>query len=110
MTYLYVITLCSLTLWSRIVKMAVSGNKRKKDLLTDEDISKVVDKEDKSCVFSEESDGFGLIQVKKIQTRSWIQAVLRMKVDRMQTCQISRSPLYLMAWHVQDLHLLVYVE
>jgi hypothetical protein len=90
-----------------MVKMAVSGNKRKKDLLTDEDISKVLDNEDKSCVFSEESDSFGLIQVNKIQTPSWIQAVLCMKVNRMQTCQISRSLLYLMAWHVKDLHLLV---
>jgi hypothetical protein len=38
--------------------MAVSSNKRKKDLLTEEDISKVLGKEDKSCVFSEESDDF----------------------------------------------------
>jgi len=38
--------------------MAMSSNKRMKDLLTDEDISKVLDIEDKSEVFSEESDDF----------------------------------------------------
>ena len=38
--------------------MAVCSNKRKKDLLTDDDISKVLDIEDKSDVFSEESDDF----------------------------------------------------
>ena len=38
--------------------MAVSSNKRMKDLLTDQDISKVLDIEDKSDVFSEESDDF----------------------------------------------------
>jgi hypothetical protein len=38
--------------------MAVSSNNRKKDLLTEEDISKVLDKEDESDVFSEESEDF----------------------------------------------------
>jgi len=38
--------------------MAASSNKRMKDLLTDEDISKVLDIEDESDVFSEESDDF----------------------------------------------------
>jgi hypothetical protein len=38
--------------------MAASGNKQKRDLLTEEDISKVLDKEAKSEVFSEESDDF----------------------------------------------------
>ena len=38
--------------------MAASSNKRRKDLLTDEDISKVLDIEDESDVFSEESDDF----------------------------------------------------
>jgi len=36
--------------------MAACSNKQKKDLLTDDDISKVLDIEDKSDVFSEESD------------------------------------------------------
>jgi hypothetical protein len=40
--------------------MAASSNKRKKDLLTEEDISKVLDKKYKSYVFSEESDDFWL--------------------------------------------------
>jgi len=38
--------------------MAASSNKQKKDLLTEEDISQVLDKEDKSDVSSEESDDF----------------------------------------------------
>jgi hypothetical protein len=38
--------------------MAASSNKWMKDLLTDEDISKVLDTEDESDVFSEESDNF----------------------------------------------------
>jgi len=38
--------------------MAVSSNKWMKDLLTDEDICKVLDIEDESDVFSEESDDF----------------------------------------------------
>jgi hypothetical protein len=37
--------------------MAASRNKRMKDLLADEDISKVVDIEEESDVLSEESDG-----------------------------------------------------
>ena len=38
--------------------MAASSNKRMKDLLTDEDIYRVLDTEDESDVFSEESDDF----------------------------------------------------
>jgi len=38
--------------------MAASRNKQKMDQLTDEDISKFLDVDDKSDVFSEESDGF----------------------------------------------------
>jgi len=38
--------------------MATSSNKRMKDLLTDEDIAKVLDTEDESDVFYEESDDF----------------------------------------------------
>ena len=38
--------------------MATSSNKRKKDLLTEEDIYKVLNTEDESDVFSEESDDF----------------------------------------------------
>jgi hypothetical protein len=38
--------------------MAASSKKRMKDLLTDEDISKVLNTEDESDVFSEESDDF----------------------------------------------------
>jgi hypothetical protein len=37
--------------------MAASSNKRKKDLLKDEDICRVLDTKDESDVFSEESDG-----------------------------------------------------
>jgi hypothetical protein len=39
--------------------MSESINKQKKDLLTEEDISKVLDKEYNSNVFSEESEDFG---------------------------------------------------
>ena len=38
--------------------MAASSNKRMKDLLIDEDIYRVLDIEDESDVFSEESDDF----------------------------------------------------
>jgi len=38
--------------------MAACSNKQKKDLLTDDDISKFLDIEDESDVFSEESDYF----------------------------------------------------
>ena len=38
--------------------MAECINKRKKDLMTDDDISKVLDIEDESDVISEESDDF----------------------------------------------------
>jgi len=38
--------------------MAASSNKRMKDLPTDEDIYRVLDTEDESDVFSEESDDF----------------------------------------------------
>jgi hypothetical protein len=38
--------------------MAASSNKRMKDLLTDKDVDKVLDFEDKNDVFSEESDDF----------------------------------------------------
>jgi hypothetical protein len=38
--------------------MAASSNKRKRDLLTEEDIYRVLDIEDESDVFSEESDDF----------------------------------------------------
>jgi len=40
--------------------MAACSNKRKKDLLTDDDVSKVLDIEDEGDVFSEESDDFWL--------------------------------------------------
>jgi hypothetical protein len=38
--------------------MAASSNKQMKDLLTDKDISKVLDTEDERDIFSEESDDF----------------------------------------------------
>ena len=90
--------------------MAVCSNKRKKDPLTDDGISKVLDIEDESDVLSEESDDFGLRQVKKIQTEIQIQAVLCVKVNRVKKCQIFCKLLYLMAWCVQDLHFSVLVE
>jgi len=47
---------------------------------------------------------FCLIQVRKIQTVSWIQAVLCMKVNRVKKCQIFCNLLFLTAWSIQDLH------
>jgi hypothetical protein len=41
-----------------MLKMAALSNKRKKDLLTEEDTSKVLNKVDESDVFSEKSDNF----------------------------------------------------
>jgi hypothetical protein len=38
--------------------MAAYSNKQKKDLLTDDDISKVLDNEDENDIFCEESDDF----------------------------------------------------
>jgi hypothetical protein len=41
-----------------VIKTAASSNKRQKDLLTEEDIYRVLVIEDESDVFSEESDDF----------------------------------------------------
>jgi len=89
--------------------MAVSSNTRKKDQLTDEDISKVLDVEDESDVFSEESGDFWF-DVRKIQTEIRIQTVLCMKVNHMKKCQIFRNLLYLTVWRVQGLYFSVQVE
>jgi hypothetical protein len=51
-----------------VVKMAASSNKRKKDLLTEEDIFKVLGKEDESGSSLRKVMIFGLIQVRRIQT------------------------------------------
>ena len=40
--------------------MAASSNKQKRDLLKEEDISEVLNKEDESDVFSEQSDDFSI--------------------------------------------------
>jgi hypothetical protein len=45
-------------LWSRAIKLSASSNKRKRNLPRDEDISRVLDIEDESAVFSGESDDF----------------------------------------------------
>jgi len=70
--------------------MAASSNKRMRDLLTDEDISRVLDTEDESDLFSEESDDFCLIQVRKIRREIRIQVVLCMKVYGMKKSQSFR--------------------
>jgi len=49
--------------------MAASSNKRKKDQLTDEDICSVLDLEDESDVFSEESDDFWFDTSDKVSDR-----------------------------------------
>jgi hypothetical protein len=83
--------------------MAASSNKWKKDLLTEEDISKVLDKGVESDVFSEESDDFWF-DTSEEDSDSRIQAVFCMKLNHMKKCQIFRNLLYLTAWRVQDLH------
>jgi hypothetical protein len=45
-------------LWSSAGKMAARIKNRKKDLLTEEDISKLLDIKDESDVFCKESDDF----------------------------------------------------
>ena len=84
--------------------MAACSNKRKKNLLTDDDISKVLDTEDESDVLSEESDDFWFDTSEEIQTEIRIQAVLCMKVNHVKWCQMFRNLLYLTAWRIQDLH------
>jgi hypothetical protein len=70
-------------------KMAASSDKRKRDLLTEEDISIVLDKEDESNVFCEESDGFLFDTSGEDQRVSRIQAVLCMTANGMNKCLIN---------------------
>jgi hypothetical protein len=51
--------------------MAASSNKQMKDLLTDNDIYRVLDIEDESDVFSEESDDFWFDLSSLTTTKTW---------------------------------------
>jgi len=84
--------------------MAACNNKWKKDLLTDYDIAKVLDIEDESDVFSEESDDFWFDTSEEDSDGDSVQAVLWMTVYRKKKCQIFHNVLYPMVWRVQDLH------
>jgi hypothetical protein len=88
------------TQWSRAIKMAASSNSARKDLLTDEDISTVLDIEGESDVFSEESDDFWFDTSEQDSDTS---SVVH-ESEPMKKCQIFRKLLYLPAWRVQDLH------
>jgi len=90
--------------------MAALSNKRKKDQLTDEDIYKVLDVEDESDVFSEESDDFWFdTSEEDSDTDSDTSSVVH-ESEPMKKCQIFRNIMYLAVWRVQDLHFSVQVE
>ena len=84
--------------------MAACSNKRKKDLLPYDDISKILVTEDKSDVFSEESDDFWFDTSKEDSAGNSDTSRLWMKVYRTKKCQIFCTLLYLTAWRVQSLH------
>ena len=90
--------------------MAASSNKRMKELLTDEDISNVLDIEDESDVFSEESDDFWFDTSEEDSESDSDTSSVVLKVNRLKKCQIFRNVLCLTAWRVQDLHFSVQVE
>jgi hypothetical protein len=91
------------TLRSRAIKMAVCSNKRK-NLLTDDDISKVLDIVNESDIFSEESDDFWFdTSEEDSDGDSDTSSVLNESVSY-EEVQIFRNLLYLTAWCVQDLH------
>ena len=75
-----------------------------KNLLTDEDISRVLDTEDDIDVFSEESDDFWFDTSEEDSEGDSDASSICMKVNCMKKCQIFRNVLYLTAWRVQDLH------
>jgi len=77
--------------------MAACSNKQKKDLLTDDDISKVLEIEDESDVFSEESDDFWFDTSEEDSDRDSDTSSIVHKVNRMKKCQIFYNVLYLMA-------------
>jgi len=84
--------------------MAAYINKRKKDLLTADDISKVLDIEDESDVFSEESDDFWFdTSEEDSDGDSDTSSVVNESVSYEEVSDF-RTLLYLKAWRVQDLH------
>jgi len=89
---------------SRAINMAACSNIRKKDLLTDGDISKGLNNEDESDVFSEESDDFWFDTSEEDSDGESDTSSVWTKTYRMKKCQIFRTLLYLTAWRVQDMH------
>jgi hypothetical protein len=67
--------------------MAVFSNKQKCDVRTEENISKVLDEEVESDVFSEDSDDFSFDTCEEVSDPQ-IQALLCVKVNRRKKCQI----------------------
>ena len=84
--------------------MAACSNKWKKDLLTDDDISKCLDIEEESDVFSEEYDDFWFdTSEEDSDGDSDTSSVVNESVSY-EKCEVFRTLLYLKAWHIQDLH------
>jgi hypothetical protein len=77
--------------------MAVSI-KRIADLLTDKDISKVLDTEEESNVFSEESDDFWFDTSEEDSERDSDTNNVVHEREHMKKCQIFRNILYLTTW------------
>jgi hypothetical protein len=85
--------------------MTVSSNKRKKDLLTEEDISHSFRQRRRKWLFPEESDDFWF-DTSEVDSDSETDtsSVLHESVEK---CQIFHNLLYLTVWRVQSLHFLV---
>jgi len=84
--------------------MAACSHKRKKDLLTDDDISKVLDNEDESDIFSEKSDDFWFdTSEEHSDGDSDTSSVVNESVST-KKCQIFHNLLYLTAWCIQDMY------
>jgi len=72
----------------KLIKIPASSHKRKSDSLKEQDISEVLNKDNKHGYSLRNVMSFRLIQMRKIQTVSQIQAVLCVKVNPMKKCQI----------------------
>jgi hypothetical protein len=90
--------------------MAVSSNKWKNSLLTEEDISKVLDTEDKSDIFFEDLDDFLFDRSEEDSDGESDTSSVVHENEPYEECQIFHHLLYCTAWQVQDLHFSTQVE
>ena len=90
--------------------MAASSNKLMKDLLTEEDIYRVLDKEEESDVFCAESDNFCFDTSEENTDSASDTSSAVHESEPYEKCQTFRKLLNLTAWRFQDLHFSVYVE